>query len=355
MNGYNWLYAEEQCKELRTLDELIEEQETETSLRPKSLDDFIGQDMMKARLRTFVEAAKITGKPLGHILFAGPPGLGKTSLGSLIASEMGVEMHTTSGPTLNNAADLAAIITMMEDHDILFVDEIHRLSKKIQECLYSAMEDYSLDLTLGSGPSAKIIKVKLPKFTLIGATTHTGELSKPMLDRFVMDCRMDLYDKLALKKIVVRAAASMDLGITDQVAAGVARRSRGTPRVAINMLRRLSDYCVMLGNADEIDNEVAEVAFEMEGIDKEGLGEVERKYLRCLVEDFQGGPVGVINLSSMLGESQSSVEQIEAYLIQAGMVIKVDRGRTATMKAIKHLGYPVAEYTMDTTMTRAGR
>lgn len=330
--------------EILTLEQLIEEETTEQELRPQSLDDFIGQEQMKFRIRTFVEAAKIKGEGLGHILFAGPPGLGKTSLASLIASEMGVEMHTTSGPTLKNPGDLAAILTSLEDDDVIFIDEIHRLPQVVQECLYSAMEDFSMDLTLGSGPSARIIRVKLPRFTLIGATTHTGMLSKPMIDRFVLDCRMELYDKMALKKIVVRAASSMGLTISDKGAAGIARRGRGTPRVCINMLRRVSDYAEILGDGGHIDAEMADLAFEMEGIDEEGLQEVERRYLRTLVEEFSGGPCGVINMAAKLGESTSTLEQIEAFLIQSGMLIKIDRGRLITAKAIKHLGYPLDEH-----------
>lgn len=331
--------------EVFTLDQLIEEAETDTSLRPPSLDQFIGQATVKQKLRITLEAAKIRGECMPHILFAGPPGLGKTSLASLIADEMGVELHTTSGPTLTNSGDLAAILTTLEDNDVLFIDEVHRLPHRVQECLYSAMEDGTMDLTLGSGPNAKIIKIRLPKFSLIGATTNTGEINRPMLDRFIVDCRLELYDRGELKKIVVRAAASMGYTITDKAAASIARRGRGTPRIAINQLKRIKDIADILGDGSkEITEELAEMSYDLEGIDKEGLVAVERRYLKVLIEEFQCGPVGVVNMAAKTGESTSSLDQIERFLIQCSFLIKIDKGRLATMKAVKHLGYPVDDY-----------
>lgn len=333
-------------REIATVEQLLELEELEVSLRPSSLDDFIGQSKMISDLRVYVEAAKITGEPLGHILFSGPPGLGKTSLASLIAAEMGTEMKSPSGVALNKPDDVVALISYMEDRDVLFIDEVHSLPKKVQETLYTAAEDYYCDLVVGGGATAKTIRVPLPHFTLVAATTETGRLTKPMLDRFSLKCRMELYDKLSLKRIIIRAARSMDKEITDQAAAAIARRSRGTPRVAINFLKRICSYATVL-EEDTLDIEITDLLFDSAGVDREGLEEVERRYLRTLIERFQGGPVGVRNLSAVLGESIESLEEIESYPIQKGMLVKMNEGRMATTKARKHLGYTIEDTTQE--------
>ena len=315
-------------------------EDDEPQLRPGSLDEFIGQEALKQNLRIFVEAAKRRGEPLDHVLFAGPPGLGKTSLCRILAGEMGVNLHTTSGPSLERAGDMAAILTNLEEGDFLFIDEIHRLNRQIEEVLYPAMEDYAMDIVLGQGPSARTIRMDLERFTLVGATTRTGLMTKPLLDRFGVTETLDYYRPQDLQKIVVRAARILDIPITEDGASQLARRSRGTPRVANRLLKRVRDYAQVVGEG-HIDEETANAALEMQGVDVLGLDRADRNYLGLVIEKFDGGPVGVGTISVALGEARDTVEDVyEPYLLQSGLIQRTSRGRIATHRAYDHLGVP---------------
>jgi Holliday junction DNA helicase RuvB len=310
----------------------------EPTLRPRSLDEFIGQEALKDNLRIFVEAALRRGEPLDHMLLAGPPGLGKTSLCRILATEMGVDIHPTSGPTLERAGDMAAILTSLEEGDFLFIDEIHRLNRQIEEVLYPAMEDFAMDIVLGQGPSARTIRMDVPRFTLVGATTRTGLMTKPLLDRFGFSSRLDYYSAADLKQIVVRNAAILKVRITDGGAHQISGRSRGTPRVANRMLKRVRDYAEVMGDGT-IDEETAQAALAMQGVDYLGLDRADRDYLGLIIEKFDGGPVGVGTISVALGEARDTVEDVyEPYLLQSGLIQRTSRGRVATRRAYDHLG-----------------
>ena len=312
----------------------------EPQLRPGSLDEFVGQEAIKKNLRIFVEAAKRRGEPLDHVLLAGPPGLGKTSLCRILAEEMGVGLRPTSGPSLERAGDMAAILTSLEEGDFLFIDEIHRLNRQIEEVLYPAMEDYAMDIVLGQGPSARTIRMDLPRFTLVGATTRTGLMTKPLLDRFGVSEKLDYYGPEDLQKIVVRAAGILDIPISEDGAEQLARRSRGTPRVANRLLKRVRDYAQVIGDGT-IDDETARAALEMQGVDHLGLDRADRDYLGLVVDKFDGGPVGVGTISVALGEARDTVEDVyEPYLLQSGLIQRTPRGRIATNRAYDHLGIP---------------
>ena len=312
----------------------------EPQLRPGSLDEFVGQEAIKKNLRIFVEAAKRRGEPLDHVLLAGPPGLGKTSLCRILADEMGVGLRPTSGPSLERAGDMAAILTSLEEGDFLFIDEIHRLNRQIEEVLYPAMEDYAMDIVLGQGPSARTIRMDLPRFTLVGATTRTGLMTKPLLDRFGVSEKLDYYGPEDLQKIVVRAAGILDIPISEGGAEQLARRSRGTPRVANRLLKRVRDYAQVIGDGT-IDDETARAALEMQGVDHLGLDRADRDYLGLVIDKFDGGPVGVGTISVALGEARDTVEDVyEPYLLQSGLIQRTPRGRIATNRAYDHLGIP---------------
>jgi len=325
------------------LDPIEDAEGDEPTLRPRSLDEFIGQEALKENLRIFVEAAKRRGEPLDHMLLAGPPGLGKTSLCRILAGEMGVGISVTSGPSLERAGDMAAILTSLEEGDFLFIDEIHRLNRQIEEVLYPAMEDYAMDIVLGQGPSARTIRMDLPRFTLVGATTRTGLMTKPLLDRFGFNARLDYYAPEDLKKIVVRNAGILKIPTTDGGAQQLSTRSRGTPRIANRLLRRVRDYAEVVGDGT-IDEETAKAALAMQGVDYLGLDRIDRDYLSLIIQKFDGGPVGVGTISVALGEARDTVEDVyEPYLLQSGLIQRTSRGRIATHRAYDHLGFPVKE------------
>jgi len=327
----------------RPLDPTEDAEGDEPTLRPRTLDEFIGQEALKDNLRIFVEAAKRRGEPLDHMLLAGPPGLGKTSLCRILAAEMGVDISITSGPSLERAGDMAAILTSLEEGDFLFIDEIHRLNRQIEEVLYPAMEDFAMDIVLGQGPSARTIRMDVPSFTLVGATTRTGLMTKPLLDRFGFTARLDYYTPEELKKIVVRNAGILKIPTTDAGAHELSTRSRGTPRIANRLLRRVRDYAEVIGDGT-IDEETANAALDMQGVDYLGLDPVDRKYLGLVIEKFDGGPVGVGTISLALGEARDTVEDVyEPFLLQSGLIQRTSRGRIATDRAYHHLGVPGAE------------
>lgn len=325
----------------RPLDPMEDAEGDEPTLRPRSLDEFIGQEALKENLRIFVEAAKRRREPLDHMLLAGPPGLGKTSLCRILATEMGVGISVTSGPSLERAGDMAAILTSLEERDFLFIDEIHRLNRQIEEVLYPAMEDFAMDIVLGQGPSARTIRMDVPPFTLVGATTRTGLMTKPLLDRFGFNARLDYYAPEDLKKIVVRNASILKIPVTDAGAHELSTRSRGTPRIANRLLRRVRDYAEVVGDGT-IDAETAKAALAMQGVDGLGLDPIDREYLGLIIRKFDGGPVGVGTISVALGEARDTVEDVyEPYLLQSGLIQRTSRGRVATHHAYDHLGVPL--------------
>jgi Holliday junction DNA helicase RuvB len=311
------------------------------SLRPKRLADFIGQDAVISNLKTYIAAAKNRGEPLDHVLLSGPPGLGKTTLAHIIANEMGVGIRTTSGPAIERKGDIAAILTALEPGDVLFIDEIHRMSRVVEELLYSAMEDFALDIILGQGPSAKSIRLTLPRFTLVGATTRTGLLTSPLRDRFGVPFRLEYYGTAELEEVIRRSAASLSIPIAPQGAAEIARRSRGTPRIANRLLRRVRDFAQVKGDGT-ITREVADHALLQMEVDREGLDVMDRKILRVILEKFQGGPVGVETISASVSEERDTIEDVYVpFLIQRGFLKRTPRGRVATPAAWKHLGMAV--------------
>ena len=315
----------------------------EPTLRPRTLDEFIGQDKLKDLLRIFVEAARRRNEPLDHVLLAGPPGLGKTSLCRILAHEMGVQIQITSGPTLERAGDIAAILTSLEEGDFLFIDEIHRLNRQIEEVLYPAMEDFAMDIVLGQGPSARTIRMDVPRFTLVGATTRTGLITSPLRDRFGFSSRLDYYSAEDLEKIVVRNAGILGIPISESGAEQLAGRSRGTPRVANRLLRRVRDYAEVIGDG-KIDEETANAALAMQGVDDLGLDRIDRDYLGLIIHKFDGGPVGLGTASVALGEARDTVEDVyEPYLLQCGLIQRTPRGRIATRRAYAHLGVRMPE------------
>lgn len=315
-----------------------DESEMERNLRPSSLADFTGQEAIKESLQIAIEAAKHRGEPLDHCLFAGPPGLGKTTLSGIIAKEMGVQLHVTSGPILEKASDLAGLLTSLQPNDILFIDEIHRVSRVIEEYLYPAMEDFRLDIMLDSGPAARTVNLPLRPFTLVGATTRSGMLSGPMRDRFGLQYRLELYEDVEIQRILMRSSQILNVGITEQAAALLSSRCRGTPRVANRVLRRCRDVAQVRGNG-VIDNAVAEKTLQMLGIDADGLDPMDRKILSIIIDKFDGGPVGLGTIGAALGEEPDTLEEVyEPYLIRKGFLSRTPRGRIATLNAYRKLG-----------------
>ena len=320
---------------------LTREDEGEYSLRPKTLREYIGQEKAKGNLEVFIRAAKMRNEPLDHVLLHGPPGLGKTTLSGIIANEMGVNIRITSGPAIEKPGDLAALLTNLNENDILFVDEIHRLNRAVEEVLYPAMEDYAIDIIIGKGPSANSIRLDLPRFTLIGATTRAGQLSAPLRDRFGVTLRLELYSPEELALIVTRSAGILEVPIEPEGAMEIARRSRGTPRIANRMLRRVRDFAqVRAGGV--ITRNVADQALTALEIDHLGLDAIDHRMLRSIMENYRGGPVGLETLAATINEEAVTLEDVyEPYLMQLGFLTRTPRGRCVTPKAYQHLGLPV--------------
>lgn len=312
----------------------------ENALRPKKLGDYVGQNKVKENLKIYIEAAKKRGDSLDHILLYGPPGLGKTTLSNIIANEMGVNIRITSGPAIEKQGDLAAILTNLNENDILFIDEIHRLSRSVEEILYPAMEDYALDIIVGNGPSARSIRIDLPKFTLIGATTRAGQMTTPLRDRFGSIMKLEFYTPDELAEIVKRSASLLDAVITDDGAIEIASRSRGTPRLANRLLKRVRDFALVQGEG-KIDYDIANYALARLEVDDIGLDEVDRKMLKTIIDYYNGGPVGLDTLAATIGEEAITIEDVyEPYLLQIGFLSRTPRGRCATKLAYSHLGLP---------------
>lgn len=330
----------EQENELITRSVSLPEDAGEGSLRPRFLNEYIGQERAKENLRIFIQAAKMRGEPLDHVLLHGPPGLGKTTLAAVIANEMGVNMRITSGPTIEKPGDLAALLTNLQENDILFVDEIHRMNRAVEEILYPAMEDFAIDIIIGKGPSANSIRLDLPKFTLIGATTRSGQLSAPLRDRFGVILRLELYTPEELRRIVERSAGILGIQIESAGADEIARRSRGTPRIANRILRRVRDFAQVTANG-VITRDVADKALNRLEIDHLGLDALDRRMLRSIIEYYSGGPVGVETLAATINEESVTLEDVyEPYLLQQGFLTRTPRGRCVTQKAYEHLGIP---------------
>ena len=315
-----------------------EEDVWQYSLRPKYFNEYIGQREAKDNLNIYIQATKQRGEALDHVLLYGPPGLGKTTLAGIIANELGVNFRITSGPAIEKAGDLAAILTNLDEHDVLFIDEIHRLSRSVEEVLYSAMEDYALDIIIGKGPSARSVRIDLPKFTLVSATTRAGALAAPLRDRFGIVSRLEYYKQEELEFIVTRAADILNIGIEQAGASEIARRSRGTPRIANRLLKRVRDFAQVVGNG-VITADIADEALKRLHVDKMGLDRIDRRVLKCIIENYDGGPVGIETIAAAVSEERDTIEDVyEPYLMQLGFLGRTPRGRVATKLAYDHLG-----------------
>lgn len=313
------------------------DEEIETTLRPQKLSQYIGQDKVKEILSIFIESAKMRNQPLDHVLLSGPPGLGKTTLANIISNEMGVNIRVTSGPAIERPGDLAAILTNLDENDVLFIDEIHRLNKSVEEIMYPALEDYALDIIIGKGPSARSIRLDLPNFTLIGATTRAGMLASPLRDRFGVMCNLDYYCPEDLTKIIIRSADIINIEISPKGAEEIARRSRGTPRIANRLLRRVRDYAIVK-SCGKIDDDTADKALKMLEIDEKGLDKLDRRILNTIIEYYRGGPVGLDTLAASIGEEKGTIEDVyEPYLMQIGYLSRTPRGRIVTELGYKHV------------------
>ncbi len=327
----------------------------EYSLRPQTLDEYIGQDKVKDNMKIFIQAAKKRGEPLDHVLLYGPPGLGKTTLSAIIAREMGVNIRVTSGPAIEKPGDLAALLTNLNTNDVLFIDEIHRMSRVIEEILYPAMEDYALDIIIGKGPSARSLRVDLNKFTLIGATTRAGQLTSPLRDRFGVIQRLELYTHEQLSEIVMRSAAILGIACDKKGAAEIAKRSRGTPRIANRLLKRVRDFAEVMGNG-KITGDIADIALDRLEIDSLGLDSLDKRMLDMMIKGYGGGPVGLETLAAAIGEEAVTLEDVcEPYLMQLGFISRTPRGRCATALAYRHMGYPVDDKVLKPTAVQEGQ
>lgn len=317
-----------------------DEQQIEVTLRPQTFGDYIGQERLKKNLKLAIEAAKKRSEPIDHVLLYGPPGLGKTTMATVIANEMGTNIRVTAGPAIERAGDLASILTNLADGDVLFIDEIHRLSRTVEEVLYSAMEDFKLDIVIGKGPAARSVRLDLPKFTVIGATTRTGSLAAPLRDRFGIMHRLEFYSPDEVQKIIMRAADILGVHIKEDAAAEIARRARLTPRIANRLLKRVRDYAEVHGNG-HITTNVAQEALKLLEVDDAGLDPADRQLLLAIIENYKGGPVGVETLAAMTGDERTTIEDMyEPYLMQIGFLERTARGRKVTPKAYTHLGKP---------------
>jgi len=322
-------------------------EDIDASIRPSRLDEFIGQRKACDNLKIFIEAARTRGDALDHVLFYGPPGLGKTTLAQIMARELGVNFRATAGPVISKAGDLAALLTNLEENDILFIDEIHRLNPAVEEVLYPAMEDFHLDLMIGEGPAARSVRIDLPPFTLVGATTRSGLLTTPLRDRFGIPTRLEFYGPDDLEKIVSRAARVLGVEMTKEGALEIARRARGTPRISGRLLRRVRDFALVAGDG-VVDGNIADQALNRLEVDKRGLDGMDHRYLKCIGENYGGGPVGVETLAAALSEPRDAIEEIiEPYLIQIGFVQRTPRGRQLSPQAFKHIGLAIPEKASD--------